>query len=352
MRRRLLSGSQASRSASLVRSQQKQFKVDLPQAPASGKMIFMKRALSSTAPVHDKRTHTDREIHDDYEKQQHELEAALEHYVTYGDSDSLQRYLSGYKTVSSEGSSQPQEVQQPSSQKQQDTEKTPSSQASSSTKSSQKEKDAQDCEDDVQSADKHTAAQDRSEQQGRKKDAIEQAAASQPQQQQASSQTNTAQQSKKSTGGYTAGSSSNSDAGNSRDNSIWGYTPPTFTPEASGGPATVSLYAASSSPFQGHATFYSTGMGACGVVNSDNQPIVAVSRDIFEQYNPSSGNPNHNSLCGKRLEITWNGKKQQAFAMDECPGCKPNSLDLSPNLFKALDDPDKGDLDGITWKFI
>ncbi len=93
-------------------------------------------------------------------------------------------------------------------------------------------------------------------------------------------------------------------------------------------------------------------MGACGIVNADSDPIVAVSRDVFEQYNPASGNPNHNSLCGRRIEISWNGKTTHAFAMDECPGCEPTSLDLSPTLFAKLDDKDKGVLPNIQWRFI
>ncbi|PWY99297.1 plant expansin, partial [Testicularia cyperi] len=104
--------------------------------------------------------------------------------------------------------------------------------------------------------------------------------------------------------------------------------------------------------FTGQATWYNTGLGACGETNDDSHPIVAVSKDIFEQYNPSSGNPNENSLCGKKIEIDWQGKKQLVFAMDECPSCAPSSLDLSPAVFKSLDDPDKGLLKGIQWKFV
>ncbi|SPO30135.1 uncharacterized protein UTRI_05974 [Ustilago trichophora] len=149
---------------------------------------------------------------------------------------------------------------------------------------------------------------------------------------------------KKGSSKHDSGPSNNNSA-----NSINGYTPPRFSTSSS--PSTTSLYT-QSSPFTGHATYYDTGLGACGIVNSDTDPIVAISKDVFEQYNPSSGNPNHNSLCGRKVEISWKGKKTLAFAMDECPSCYPTSLDMSPSVFEALDCKDKGILDGIQWRFV
>lgn len=386
MRRRSLTISQknsADRSANASRSQQKQFKIEQPHAPASGKMMFMKR--TPTAPLH-KRTYTDREIHDNYEDQQHQLEAALQHYVTYGDSDSLQKYLTGFKNPSEKSSSQQQLAQKD----QQKSAPTSSSAKTPSSNSGQKQVNSdEECEPEDKSSQqsstapqgKHSPQPQQQEQQEQQKQAEQYQQQPQQQQkddkkqQQSSAKTQDQQQSQSKSQDQqqsqpksqesqpkpkahtdaaisqaSSGSSGGSNNAGTSSVSVWGYTPPSF--DSAAAPATVSLYASSSTPFKGHATFYGTGMGACGIVNSDDQPIVAVSRDIFEQYNPSNGNPNQNSLCGRRLEITWNGKTQQAFAMDECPGCQPNSLDLSPNLFKALDNPDKGVLDGISWKFV
>lgn len=46
----------------------------------------------------------------------------------------------------------------------------------------------------------------------------------------------------------------------------------------------------------GEATFYDTGMGSCGQEHTDDEYVVAISKDIMMKYD--NGNPNKNPLCG------------------------------------------------------
>ena len=50
------------------------------------------------------------------------------------------------------------------------------------------------------------------------------------------------------------------------------------------------------------ATYYSTGLGACGVTNTDTDYIAAVSHTLFDNYpGYTSGNPNSNPICNKKV---------------------------------------------------
>ncbi|EPQ27214.1 uncharacterized protein PFL1_05137 [Pseudozyma flocculosa PF-1] len=102
----------------------------------------------------------------------------------------------------------------------------------------------------------------------------------------------------------------------------------------------------------GRGTFYSAGLGACGKTNSDQDMIVAVSKDVFERFNPSDGNPNHNHLCGLRIKITYKGKSAFATIEDECPTCPTTSLDMTKTLFEHFADPDQGVLNGMQWTIL
>ncbi|SJX65549.1 uncharacterized protein SRS1_16175 [Sporisorium reilianum f. sp. reilianum] len=312
--------------------------------------------------------HGDVVMHDSYESQQHALEAALKHYEEHGDAKSLQIYLNGLTGAA--GGATGGDVAKVPAQDDAAAKKAPAKQKNSAekqqvqqpqqqTQDHQEKQGGDDCEQGADAG--QSAGSDGS--QGQQQQQPE------PQPQQPSPQ----QQPKKMKKVPKKHDSSNDwtqpsnpapsqpqsqpqpqpqpqpDQSSSSGTSINGYTPPPFTNLASS-PSTASLY--TSSPFTGHATFYNTGLGACGIVNNDNEPIVAVSRDIFEQYNPSSGNPNHNSLCGKKVEISWKGKTVQAFATDECPSCERSSLDCSPSVFEKLDDKDKGVLEGISWRFV
>lgn len=58
------------------------------------------------------------------------------------------------------------------------------------------------------------------------------------------------------------------------------------------------------------------------------------------------------SQCGQSISITntKTGQTQSATVEDECPGCGSGSLDLSPSLFKALNNGNTDDgTFPITW---
>ncbi|KAJ9475558.1 Expansin [Pseudozyma hubeiensis] len=335
--------------------------------------------------------HGDVAAHDRYEAQLHKLEAALKHYEEYGDAESLQFYLKGFGDddggvdSAQKDSAQNAEAGMETSAKKQDDGKKEQVQQQQPQQQQPEQKPKQSQQEDGEDCVGSTDGSDNSKKQANSASSQWQQPAQSsspppppPAQPQKMIKKPKAQQPQQPSGDYSAPSdppqtqpqhdqpkppqpapapapapkqpSPPPSSQSSSSNSINGYTPPPFNAPP-GSPSTASLYT-SSNPFTGRATFYNTGLGACGITNTDDQPIVAISRDLFEQYNPSSGNPNHNSLCGKKVEITWNGKKVQAFATDECPGCEKNSLDCSPSVFEGLDSKDKGVLDGISWRFV
>ncbi|MGP9019361.1 RlpA-like double-psi beta-barrel domain-containing protein [Streptomyces sp. BR1] len=92
------------------------------------------------------------------------------------------------------------------------------------------------------------------------------------------------------------------------------------------------------------ATFYSTGMGACGITNNDGDFIVALNSAQFGSGFPSA-------QCGKKIKITYKGKSATATITDECPGCPYAGLDMSPALFSHFENQDKGTI-YVDWKFV
>ncbi|KAG8936722.1 hypothetical protein FRC03_010215 [Tulasnella sp. 419] len=79
--------------------------------------------------------------------------------------------------------------------------------------------------------------------------------------------------------------------------------------------------------FKGKATYFDVGLGACGKVNKNSQPIIALNGAQYKK-----------SACGKWITIKnpKNKKSARGFVMDLCPGCGKGNLDLSPSLFKKL----------------
>jgi len=95
-------------------------------------------------------------------------------------------------------------------------------------------------------------------------------------------------------------------------------------------------------PNVGEATFYATGLGSCGMTNTDSDLIAAISYVRMDAVN--SGNTNNNPLCGKQVKATYNGGPPVVITIvDRCPACGPDDLDLSPEAFKQLGaHPDDG----------
>lgn len=113
-------------------------------------------------------------------------------------------------------------------------------------------------------------------------------------------------------------------------------------------PATSSSATASGS-FSGEGTFYDTGLGSCGVTNTDTDYIVAISHELYDKYTPN-GNPNDNSLCGKKIKASYEGKSVEVTVVDRCEGCAYYDLDFSPSAFSDLVSQNLGRID-ITWEW-
>ncbi|KAJ9120320.1 hypothetical protein QFC24_005274 [Naganishia onofrii] len=96
--------------------------------------------------------------------------------------------------------------------------------------------------------------------------------------------------------------------------------------------------------FGGRATFYETGLGACGEWNNDSDYIVALNS---EQYGGGYPGPE----CFKKIQISANGQTATATIMDECPTCSYGQLDLSPSLFNHFANPDDGIFE-MTWDYV
>lgn len=92
--------------------------------------------------------------------------------------------------------------------------------------------------------------------------------------------------------------------------------------------------------FNGQATYYAVGLGACGSYNVPSDYIVALNS---AQY--GSG-----EYCGKALVISFGGKTATAVVMDECPGCSWGSLDCSQGLFEHFADTSVGVFQ-MTWNW-
>jgi len=101
----------------------------------------------------------------------------------------------------------------------------------------------------------------------------------------------------------------------------------------------------------GDGTYYSTGLGACGIVNRNSDYIVAVSAQLFDTYPGNTPNPNNNPICHKQLTAHYKGKSVTVTVTDRCAGCNGvYDLDLSPSAFSVLADKSLGRIP-ITWNW-
>ncbi|MCJ1268775.1 hypothetical protein MMC22_008663 [Lobaria immixta] len=111
-----------------------------------------------------------------------------------------------------------------------------------------------------------------------------------------------------------------------------------------------------SESFKGDLTYYSPGLGACGITSSDSDDICAVSHIIFDAVSKGS-DPNSNPLCGLKIRATRFDESVNAQrsvdlkVVDRCTGCAQTDIDLSPGAFKKLADPVLGRAD-VTWAWL
>jgi len=123
--------------------------------------------------------------------------------------------------------------------------------------------------------------------------------------------------------------------------------PAASSPSSSGGSSGSSLFSGSES---GDGTYYATGLGACGITNSDTDFIAAISHLTFDTYPGYDGtNPNNNPICGKTVTAYYEGNQVTVAIVDRCAGCDlPSSLDFSPSAFSGLANQDLGRIQ-INW---
>jgi hypothetical protein len=103
----------------------------------------------------------------------------------------------------------------------------------------------------------------------------------------------------------------------------------------------------------GEATYYGTGLGSCGITNTDSDKIAAVSHLLYDNYPGYNGvNPNDNPICGKQVKATYQGKSVTVTITDRCVACALTDLDFSPSAFNDLADQSIGRLFGMTWEWV
>ncbi|KZS96138.1 hypothetical protein SISNIDRAFT_451833 [Sistotremastrum niveocremeum HHB9708] len=103
----------------------------------------------------------------------------------------------------------------------------------------------------------------------------------------------------------------------------------------------------------GQGTFYETGLGSCGITNTDSDHIVAVSMLLYDTYpGYTNVNPNNNPVCGRKIRASYKGNSVDVTVTDRCTGCKITDLDFSPSAFDILADPSIGRISGMTWDWI
>ncbi|KAI2634805.1 RlpA-like double-psi beta-barrel-protein domain-containing protein-containing protein [Hypomontagnella submonticulosa] len=108
----------------------------------------------------------------------------------------------------------------------------------------------------------------------------------------------------------------------------------------------VAVAATQALAYSGDMTYYTPGLGACGKWNSEADHIVALAP---AQYGHDA-NPNKAKVCGRKINIHYNGKSATATVVDKCPGCASGSIDVSPSVFKQLAPLSKGRVK-VTWGY-
>ncbi|ANB14453.1 hypothetical protein AWJ20_2043 [Sugiyamaella lignohabitans] len=122
--------------------------------------------------------------------------------------------------------------------------------------------------------------------------------------------------------------------------------PPAPSSSSASSDSSDSSSSSGSGEFSGQGTFYSPGMGSCGIESSDSDFIAALNAPQMG----SPANPNANPNCGKKAIVYSGGKSVTVTIVDKCPSCAYGSLDLSPAAFNELADPSAGRID-ISWSW-
>ncbi|KAJ3723613.1 plant expansin [Lentinula guzmanii] len=100
-------------------------------------------------------------------------------------------------------------------------------------------------------------------------------------------------------------------------------------------------------------TYYTPGLGACGLVNDVTQMVVAIGYEAFDSFPGATANPNLNPICGKKVTASYGGHSVTVEIVDRCTGCAGEfDLDFSLSAFSVLANPAVGRLEGVTWEYV
>ncbi|KAF8994190.1 RlpA-like double-psi beta-barrel-protein domain-containing protein-containing protein [Cyathus striatus] len=105
----------------------------------------------------------------------------------------------------------------------------------------------------------------------------------------------------------------------------------------------------------GDVTYFyrESGLGACGIYNSNTDFIAAVSASYFDAFpGYAGGNPNANPLCGRTIQVDYQGRVVNVKVTDRCVGCAYGDVDLTPSAFTQLADLSVGRLHGASWNLL
>jgi len=97
------------------------------------------------------------------------------------------------------------------------------------------------------------------------------------------------------------------------------------------------------SNYKGRGTWFDVGLGNCGLEDTNSDPIVAISKTLYDQNN--GGN------CNQWIKINYGGKSVHAKIRDSCQSCGYYDLDMSPATFKGLSSLGTGQIE-VSWNFM
>ena len=99
--------------------------------------------------------------------------------------------------------------------------------------------------------------------------------------------------------------------------------------------------------FNGDASFYEVGFGACGKSSNNTQLVAAISHVVFDSV-PSASTIS-NKFCGQKVKVV-NGKKSVVVTIvDRCASCGKEDIALSPAAYKKIASMDSGKVP-VQWK--
>lgn len=99
--------------------------------------------------------------------------------------------------------------------------------------------------------------------------------------------------------------------------------------------------------FSGDGTWYTPGLGSCGITNSASDLIGAMNYIQMD----NGANPNANPNCGRYVLIKGPNGTVKVKITDTCPTCAYGSIDLSPAAFEKIANLDTGRVT-IHWTWV